>query len=124
MTIYEHFTIDGQIHTVTSSKRAFPSFLVCRFSSIRKIIPYVANIRRLVREVVLSKRIEYPTNEDGVPTLAGGSPNSADTLWAKETVDILRGSAQYILQWFPLDNASSKINEGTWVDLPLRNNNK
>lgn len=56
------------------------SFAVRRFSNNRRRIPYVANMSRLVAEVLLSRRIEYPTNEDVVPTEAGGSPSSADTL--------------------------------------------
>ena len=48
-------------------------------SSIRKAIPFVTKVRRVFFDVMLSRRIEYPTSELGVPSALGGSPNSRET---------------------------------------------
>jgi len=48
-------------------------------SIIRSAIPFVTKARRVLRFVLLSSRIEYPTRELDVPTAFGGSPSSRDT---------------------------------------------
>lgn len=48
-------------------------------SSIRSAIPFVTKAKRVFREVLLSRRIEYPTKELRVPTALGASPSSRDT---------------------------------------------
>ena len=83
-------------------------------------MPFVTNVRRVFFDVILSKRIEYPTSELGVPNAPGGSPNSRETRCASEMAEIRRGSVQYILQCFPFESWSSSIYVGTCVDLPLR----
>jgi hypothetical protein len=57
-------------------------------------MPFVTKANRVFREVLLSKRIEYPTNELKEPTAPGGSPNSRETRCAKEIADMRRGSVQ------------------------------
>jgi hypothetical protein len=82
-------------------------------------MPFVTNVRRVFFDVILSKRIEYPTSELGVPIAPGGSPNSRETRCASEMAEIRRGSVQYILQCLPFESWSSNIYVGTCVDLPL-----
>ena len=82
-------------------------------------MPFVTNVRRVFFDVILSKRIEYPTSELGVPIAPGGSPNSRETRCASDMAEIRRGSVQYILQCLPFESWSSSIYVGTCVDLPL-----
>ena len=48
-------------------------------SNIRSAIPFVTKAKRVFREMLLSRRIEYPTRELAVPTAFGASPSSRDT---------------------------------------------
>lgn len=63
-------------------------------SSIRSAIPFVTYASRVVLDVLLSSRIEYPTKEPLLPTAPGASPSSRDTRVASEIAEIRLGSVQ------------------------------
>jgi hypothetical protein len=42
-------------------------------------MPFVTKANRVFLEILLSRRIEYPTREFAVPTAFGASPSSRDT---------------------------------------------
>lgn len=80
--------------TVISSKAVPCPPLPLPPSSILNAIPFVTKANLVFLVVLLSKRIEYPTKDDNVPTLPGGSPSSSETLCAREMAEIRRGSVQ------------------------------
>lgn len=79
--------------TVISSKDE-PLCSIILPSSIRNAIPFVTYASRVVLDVLLSRRMEYPTKDPFVPTAPADSPSSRETRVASEMADIRLGSVQ------------------------------